>query len=49
MIALSTADVWMLVAIGLLLLVLVFLAVAEMGLSRISKHRAQSLADSGNK
>jgi putative hemolysin len=45
MIAMSQADVWSLVAIALLLVVLVFLAVAEMGLSRISKHRAQSLAE----
>ncbi len=49
MIALAQSDIWMLVAIGLLLIVLVFLAVAEMGLSRISKHRATSLADSGSK
>jgi CBS domain containing-hemolysin-like protein len=49
MIALTQSDVWMLVAIGGLLVVLVFLAVAEMGLSRISKHRAQSLADSGSR
>lgn len=49
MIALTQADIWMLIAIGLLLLVLVFLAVAEMGLSRISKHRAQSMADAGSK
>ena len=46
MIAMSQADVWSLIAIGILLVVLVFLAVAEMGLSRISKHRAQSLAES---
>ena len=49
MIALAQSDIWMLVAIGLLLIVLVFLAVAEMGLSRISKHRATSLADAGSK
>jgi CBS domain containing-hemolysin-like protein len=48
-IALAQSDIWMLVAIGLLLIVLVFLAVAEMGLSRISKHRATSLADAGSK
>jgi CBS domain containing-hemolysin-like protein len=48
-IALAQSDIWMLIAIGLLLIVLVFLAVAEMGLSRISKHRATSLADSGSK
>ena len=49
MIALAQSDVWMLIAIGLLLIVLVFLAVAEMGLSRISKHRATSLSDAGSK
>jgi CBS domain containing-hemolysin-like protein len=48
-IALAQSDIWMLVAIGVLLIVLVFLAVAEMGLSRISKHRATSLADAGSK
>ncbi|MCX6522265.1 MAG: hemolysin family protein [Actinobacteria bacterium] len=45
----AQSDIWMLIAIGLLLIVLVFLAVAEMGLSRISKHRATSLADAGSK
>jgi putative hemolysin len=49
MIALAPSDVWMLIAIGVLLVILVFLAVAEMGLSRISKHRATSLADAGSK
>ena len=49
MIALAQSDIWMLIAIGLLLIVLVFLAVAEMGLSRISKHRATSLSDAGSK
>ena len=43
----TTADVWMLVAIGFLLLVLVFLSIAEMGLSRMSKPKAQALADTG--
>ena len=49
MIALAPSDIWMLIAIGVLLIVLVFLAVAEMGLSRISKHRATSLSDAGSK
>ncbi len=49
MIALSQSDVWMLIAIAILLVILIFLAVAEMGLSRISKHRATSLADAGSK
>ena len=43
----TTADWWMLVAILLLLLVLIVLSVAEMGLSRVSKPKAQALADSG--
>ncbi|MFM7263269.1 MAG: CNNM domain-containing protein, partial [Acidimicrobiales bacterium] len=45
----TTADVWMLVAIVLLFLVLAFLAVAEMGLSRMSKPKAQALADTGQR
>lgn len=43
------ADVGMLVAVGLLLVVLVFLALAEMGLSRISRHKAASLAEAGSR
>ncbi|MFM9133452.1 MAG: hemolysin family protein [Actinomycetota bacterium] len=43
----TTADVWMLVAIVVLLFVLIFLSIAEMGLSRVSKPKAQALADSG--
>jgi len=43
----TTADYWMLVTIGVLLLVLIFLAVAEMALSRMSKPKASALADSG--
>jgi CBS domain containing-hemolysin-like protein len=43
------AEVWMLVAILLLLVVLGFLSVAEMGLSRISRPRASSLSDKGMK
>ena len=41
----TTADVWMVVAIALLLVVLVFLAVAEMGLSRITRARVTALAE----
>ena len=37
------ADVLMLVTIGVLLLVLVFLAMAEMGLSKMTKPRAAAL------
>jgi Mg2+/Co2+ transporter CorB len=42
-------DWWMLITIGFLLLILIFFAVAEMGLSRMSKPKAQALADSGTK
>lgn len=49
MIGFSAADGWMLVAIFVLLLVLIFLAIAEMGLSRMSKHKAATLADGGSK
>ncbi len=49
MIALAQSEVWMLIAIAILLVILIFLAMAEMGLSRISKHRASSLAESGTK
>ncbi len=44
-----SSDIWMLVTIFILLVVLVFLAVAEMGLSRISKPKAAALADKGHK
>ncbi|MFN5601254.1 MAG: CNNM domain-containing protein, partial [Acidimicrobiaceae bacterium] len=43
----TTIDWWMLFAIGVLLLVLIVLSIAEMGLSRVSKPKAQALADSG--
>jgi putative hemolysin len=43
----TTADWWMLVAILVLLIVLIVLSIAEMGLSRVSKPKAQALADSG--
>jgi putative hemolysin len=46
---LSNVDVLMLLVIFLLLLVLIFLSVAEMGLSRMTKPKAQSLADRGEK
>ena len=42
-------DVLMLVVIGFLLLVLTFLAVAEMGLSKMTKPKAAALADEGRK
>ena len=42
----SGTDVWMLVAIIVLLLILAFLAMAETALNRISKVKAQAIADS---
>ena len=47
--SLSGTDIWMLVAIVVLLVVLIFLSVAEMGLSRISRHKAATLAEKGGK
>ena len=46
---LSTADFWMLVAIFVLLVMLGFFSVAEMGLSRMTKPKAASLADRGHR
>ena len=43
----STADWWMLIGILILLGCLIVLSIAEMGLSRVSKPKAQALADSG--
>ncbi len=43
----TSADWWMLVGILILLLCLIVLSIAEMGLSRVSKPKAQALADSG--
>jgi putative hemolysin len=45
----QAADWWMLFGIGVLLVVLVFFAVAEMGLSRMTKPKAHALEDSGKK
>jgi CBS domain containing-hemolysin-like protein len=42
----TTTDLWMLVAILVLLVILGFLAMAETALSRISRVKAQALADS---
>ena len=42
----SSSDVWMLVAIFLILFVLAFLAIAETALNRISRVKAQAIADS---
>ena len=43
----NTAEWWMLIGILILLGILMVLSIAEMGLSRVSKPKAQALADSG--
>jgi putative hemolysin len=45
----GASDIWMIVIIVVLLAILVVLGIAEMGLSRLSKLRAQSLADAGER
>ena len=45
----TTIDWWIIAALLMLLLVLVIFSIAEMGLSRMSKPKAQALADSGAK
>jgi CBS domain containing-hemolysin-like protein len=47
-IAFNNVDLLMLVTIFILLLVLIFTSVAEMGLSRITRPKAASLADQGH-
>lgn len=47
--ALRGIDVLMLIVIGLLLIALIFLAVAEMGLSKMTKPKAAAMADEGRK
>ena len=47
--ALTGADVGMLLVIFVLLAGLIFFSAAEMGLSRMSRHKAQSLAMDGNR
>lgn len=42
-------DVLMFVVIGVLLLILIFLAVAEMGLSKMTKPKAAAMADDGTR
>lgn len=44
-----TSDYWMLAGIGTLLIVLVFLALAEMSMSQMTKPRAAALAEKGVK
>ena len=43
----TTVEWWMLIGILILLGILMVLSIAEMGLSRVSKPKAQALADSG--
>jgi CBS domain containing-hemolysin-like protein len=45
----TSADGWILVAIGVLLVVLTLLALAEMSLSRITKQKAEALHSEGHK
>lgn len=45
----TSADGWILVAIGLLLVALTLLALAEMSLSRITKQKAEALQSEGHK
>ena len=45
----QSSDTVMVVVIVVLLFILIFVSLAEMGLSRMSKHKAQTLADSGHK
>jgi putative hemolysin len=49
MIAFNNVDMLMLLTIFALLIVLIFTSIAEMGLSRITRTKAASLADSGHK
>lgn len=48
-VTLTPLDGWMLAAIGLLLGLLIFLALAEMSLSQMTRPRANALAESGSK
>lgn len=45
----TAIDYWMLAAIGLILVVLIFLSLAEMSLSQMTKPRAAALAEKGAK
>lgn len=45
----STSDVWMLIAVIVILVLLTVLSIAEMGLSRISKPKASALVDKGQR
>ena len=45
----TTIDIWILVAVGVLLVVLTLLSLAEMSLSRISQQKAEALLADGHK
>ncbi|MEY3131727.1 MAG: hypothetical protein RLZ29_64, partial [Actinomycetota bacterium] len=45
----TSADGWILIAIGVLLVILTLLALAEMSLSRITKQKAEALQAEGHK
>lgn len=45
----TTTDIWILVAITFLLVILTLLALAEMSLSRITKQKAEALAEDGHR
>ncbi|MFZ9517956.1 MAG: hemolysin family protein [Ilumatobacteraceae bacterium] len=47
--ALTNSDVWVLVTVGVLLVILTLLALAEMSLSRITKQKAEALLADGHK
>jgi CBS domain containing-hemolysin-like protein len=47
--ALTTSDIWVLVTVGVLLVILTLLALAEMSLSRITKQKAEALLADGHK
>jgi len=44
----GTSDAWMLAAIGVILVVLSFLAAAEVAFTRVTRHKAAALAESGS-
>lgn len=45
----TNADVWVLVGVGILLVILTMLALAEMSLSRLTKQKAEALLADGHK
>ncbi len=45
----SAVDYWMLVGVGVILLIMIFLSLAEMSLSQLTKPRAAALAEKGAK